>query len=71
MMHCETCGHTRHSLLRYAKGWLCYRLFLAMPHWLFRPASSALLPSAGDYVFDQRGYCDANHRATPSTPPGR
>jgi hypothetical protein len=63
---CEICGCVRHSVLRYTRGRLCHWLYWATPDWLkfgrmWRFWNDLLLPSAGDYIYDRRGYCDANH----------
>ncbi len=62
---CPVCGHVRHSLWRWVKGWFCYRLFLLWPTgtplWLFQRVADLLLPSAGDFMFDRRGWCDREH----------
>jgi hypothetical protein len=62
---CKTCGCVRHSLPRYAWGWLCYTIYMALPEPIvfgrFWKAPNALLPFAGDYVYDRRGYCDQHH----------
>ena len=64
--HCPECGNLRHSLFRYAKGALAYSLYMTLPERLilgrtWRFWSDWLLPSAGDYIYDRRGYCDSNH----------
>lgn len=56
---CPICGNPRHSLFRYLKGWLAHRIFMMLPDRIAftRPVSNALLPSAGDWIYDSRD-CD-------------
>lgn len=50
---CATCGHPRHFLPFYVKGWLIWHLLVRW--WPIAWSPTWLLASVGDYAFDHRG----------------
>lgn len=62
METCQICGCARHSFFRYAKGAVCHWLFSLFPPIFAVDWLSWLLPSAGDYMYDMRSYCDEQHK---------